>query len=160
MFLSIIKFSQLLPSFLPISRSQRYKWHTRYDSRGHTTWISFPGNQPQTFTMKPSTSSSSSVLSSFLVLLAFIPFSSSYLLPPSIIGSTVEHQNHTAISSFRVVNRRNLIQCPDPNPFLQINVSSENSPLSDDEYVNVTVSGVFHPSDGDWVAMISPSDSK
>ncbi|KAL9370109.1 hypothetical protein Peur_041308 [Populus x canadensis] len=113
--------------------------------------------------MKPSTSSSSSssssVLNSFLVLLAFIPFSSSYLLPPSIIGSTVEHQNHTAISSFRVVNRRNLIQCPDPNPFLQINVSSKNSPLSDDEYVNVTVSGVFHPSDGDWVAMISPSDS-
>nr|QEZ88176.1 purple acid phosphatase 27 [Populus tomentosa] len=113
--------------------------------------------------MKPSTSSSSSssssVLSSFLVLLAFIPFSSSYLLPPSIIGSTVEHQNRTAISSFRVVNRRNLIQCPDPNPYLQINVSSENSPLSDDEYVNVTVSGVFHPSDGDWVAMISPSDS-
>ncbi|KAL9407226.1 hypothetical protein Peur_004198 [Populus x canadensis] len=111
--------------------------------------------------MKPSTSSSSSssVLNSFLVLLAFIPFSSSYLLPPSIIGSTVEHQNHTAISSFRVVNRRNLIQCPNPNPFLQINVSSKNSPLSDDEYVNVTVSGVFHPSDGDWVAMISPSDS-
>ncbi|KAJ6857000.1 hypothetical protein NC651_038638 [Populus alba x Populus x berolinensis] len=52
------------------------------------------------------------------------------------------------------------IQCPGPNPYLQINVSSENSPLSDDEYVNVTVSGVFHPSDGDWVAMISPSDSK
>ncbi|XP_010999580.1 PREDICTED: probable inactive purple acid phosphatase 27 [Populus euphratica] len=110
--------------------------------------------------MKPSTSSSSSsVLNSFLVLLAFIPFSSSYLLPPSIIGSTFEHQNHTAISSFRVVNRRNLIQCPDANPYLQINVSSKNSPLSDDEYVNVTVSGVFHPSDGDWVAMLSPSDS-
>ncbi|KAJ6428114.1 hypothetical protein OIU84_023521 [Salix udensis] len=64
-----------------------------------------------------------------------------------------------AISSFRVVNRRNLIQCPDANPYLRINVSSKNSPLSHDEFVNVTVSGVFHPSDGDWVAMISPSDS-
>ncbi|KAJ6702493.1 PURPLE ACID PHOSPHATASE-RELATED [Salix koriyanagi] len=109
--------------------------------------------------MKPSTSSSPAVLDLFLILLAFFPFSSSYMLPPSIVGSTIEHRNHTAISSFRVVNRRNLIQCPDANPYLRINVSSENSPLSHDEFVNVTVSGVFHPSDGDWVAMISPSDS-
>ncbi|KAJ6713299.1 PURPLE ACID PHOSPHATASE [Salix purpurea] len=109
--------------------------------------------------MKPSTSSSPAVLDLFLILLAFFPFSSSYMLPPSIVGSTIEHRNHTAISSFRVVNRRNLIQCPDANPHLRINVSSKNSPLSHDEFVNVTVSGVFHPSDGDWVAMISPSDS-
>ncbi|KAL3599675.1 hypothetical protein D5086_007593 [Populus alba] len=34
-----------------------------------------------------------------------------------------------------------------------------NNLLSDNEYVNVTVSGVFLPSDDDWVAMISPSDS-
>ncbi|KAB5572979.1 hypothetical protein DKX38_000173 [Salix brachista] len=109
--------------------------------------------------MKPSTSSSPAVRDLFLILLAFFPFSSSYMLPPSIVGSTIEHRNHTAISSFRVVNRRNLIQCPDANPYLRINVSSKNSPLSHDEFVNVTVSGVFHPSDGDWVAMISPSDS-
>ncbi|KAI5596132.1 hypothetical protein BDE02_03G186400 [Populus trichocarpa] len=109
--------------------------------------------------MKPSATSSLIILNVFIILLAFIPFSSSYFLPPSVLGSAIVHRNYTAISSFRVLNRRGLIQCPHPNPYLRINVSSENSLLSDNEYVNVTVSGVFLPSDDDWVAMISPSDS-
>lgn len=119
-----------------------------------------PRKSQNNFTMKPSATSSLIILNVFIILLAFIPFSSSYFLPPSVQGSAMVHQNYTAISSFRVLNRRGLIQCPHPNPYLQINVSSENSLLSDNEYVNVTVSGVFLPSDDDWVAMISPSDSE
>ncbi|PSS26490.1 Inactive purple acid phosphatase 27 precursor [Actinidia chinensis var. chinensis] len=96
------------------------------------------------------------------VLTLFIFFhpssSSSQSLHPLIINSTIEFKNYTAISEFRVLNRRILDQCPDSNPYLQINVSS-NSDLSDEEYVTVTVSGVLLPSDSDWVAMISPSNS-
>ncbi|XP_028089671.1 probable inactive purple acid phosphatase 27 [Camellia sinensis] len=84
--------------------------------------------------------------------------SSSSSLLPLIINSTHEFRNYTAISEFRVLNRRVLGQCPDPNPYLQINVSS-NSDLSDDEFVTVTVSGVLVPGVSDWVAMISPSTS-
>lgn len=119
-----------------------------------------PRKSQNNFTMKPSATSSLIILNVFIILLAFIPFSSSYFLPPSVLGSAIVHRNYTAISSFRVLNRRGLIQCPHPNPYLRINVSSENSLLSDNEYVNVTVSGVFLPSDDDWVAMISPSDSE
>ncbi|KAJ9558211.1 hypothetical protein OSB04_012825 [Centaurea solstitialis] len=65
-------------------------------------------------------------------------------------------RNYTAISDFRLLNRRKLGECPNPNPYVQIQVSS-TSELSDDEMVTVTVSGVVHPSKSDWVGMISPS---
>lgn len=67
-----------------------------------------------------------------------------------------EFANYTAISDFRVLNRRSLVVCPDPNPYLRINVSS-NNPLSDEQNVTVIVSGVLSPSSSDWVAMVSPS---
>ncbi|KAM7265438.1 hypothetical protein ACFE04_003121 [Oxalis oulophora] len=74
--------------------------------------------------------------------------------------STFDHlKNYTAISDFRLINRRSLIHCLDPNPYLQINITSSGSTLSDDEFVTVSVSGVVVPEKGDWVAMISPSDS-
>ncbi|XP_052172070.1 nucleotide pyrophosphatase/phosphodiesterase-like [Diospyros lotus] len=92
-----------------------------------------------------------------LILFIFFGLSSSTLYP-TVINSTTEFKNYTAISEFRLLNRRFLGQCPDPNPYLQINVSS-NSDLSDDEFVTVTVSGVLVPSDSDWVAMISPSNA-
>ncbi|XP_042479445.1 probable inactive purple acid phosphatase 27 isoform X2 [Macadamia integrifolia] len=77
-----------------------------------------------------------------------------------IIDSTAEFQGYTAISEFRLLNRRTLFQCIDPNPFLQVNISAgSGSGLSDDENVTVTVSGVLNPSHLDWVAMISPSSS-
>ncbi|XP_065865480.1 nucleotide pyrophosphatase/phosphodiesterase-like [Euphorbia lathyris] len=97
----------------------------------------------------------------FLVLHFFFNFSSSYSLHPLIVNSTIEHENFTGISSFRVLNRRFLVQCSSGNPNVQINVtsSSGNSKLSDDEFVFVTVSGVSNPSGDQWVAMISPSDS-
>ncbi|KAB1227530.1 putative inactive purple acid phosphatase 27 [Morella rubra] len=68
------------------------------------------------------------------------------------------HQNHTATSEFRLLSRRTLIECPNPSPFLQIDVSPDSS-LSDEEYLRVTVTGVLNPSGRDWVAMISPANS-
>ncbi|KAL4327587.1 hypothetical protein AHAS_Ahas13G0115000 [Arachis hypogaea] len=72
------------------------------------------------------------------------------------------HRNFTALSEFRTINRRVLPDCSasSPNLKLMVNVSSSNSSLSDDEFITVTVSGVSRPSNGDWVAMISPSNSK
>ncbi|KAK6234430.1 hypothetical protein QUC31_006836 [Theobroma cacao] len=97
---------------------------------------------------------------SFLLLISFLAFpsSSSFKLHPLVANSTFLHRNYTAVSDFRVLNRRTLIECPDPNPYLQINVTSD-ADLSDDEFVTVNVSGVMVPSEGDWVAMISPSYS-
>ncbi|XLS50057.1 hypothetical protein HN51_010734 [Arachis hypogaea] len=71
------------------------------------------------------------------------------------------HRNFTALSEFRTINRRVLPDCSasSPNLKLMVNVSSSNSSLSDDEFITVTVSGVSRPSHGDWVAMISPSNS-
>ncbi|XP_031284818.1 probable inactive purple acid phosphatase 27 [Pistacia vera] len=110
--------------------------------------------------MAPSIVSSNRVflklLCFFLVL--FFPGFCSSLLHPFVANSVYEHRNHTAISAFRVLNRRVLTECPDPNPYLQVNVS-KSSDLSDEEFVTVTVSGVLLPAESDWVAMISPSNA-
>lgn len=90
----------------------------------------------------------------FFSFFLFVDSLSSHLL-----NSTAEFQGYTAISDFRVINRRELGECPDPNPYLEVNISS-NSTLSNEEYVTVTVSGVLLPSESDWVGMISPSHSE
>ncbi|XP_042479552.1 probable inactive purple acid phosphatase 27 [Macadamia integrifolia] len=84
--------------------------------------------------------------------------SSSYF---RINSSMVEFDGYSGISDFRVLNRRSLLSCGDPNKYLQINISSvaAGSGLSNDQYVTVTVSGVLVPASSDWVAMISPSYS-
>ncbi|KAK5770163.1 hypothetical protein PVK06_046313 [Gossypium arboreum] len=82
----------------------------------------------------------------FIIFISDFPhLYSLYRLHPSITASTLVHRNYTAVSDFHVINRT-LFQCPDPNPFLQINV--------------VIVSGVLVPTATDWIAMISPSHSK
>ncbi|KAL8531334.1 hypothetical protein ACS0TY_008093 [Phlomoides rotata] len=78
-------------------------------------------------------------------------------MPERLLRSTLELRNHTAISDFRVINRRQLLKCPDPNPYVQVNISSD--PLPDDGYVTVNITGVLEPSKTDWVGMISPSHS-
>lgn len=111
--------------------------------------------------MKPFLSSWAFGLFLFSALFLFFPISSSSLLPP-LIGSTSfdELRNYTAIlSDFRTVNRRVLKECHDPNPYIRISVSKA-SRLADEEYLVVTVSGVLVPAETDWVAMVSPSDSK
>ncbi|RDX78945.1 hypothetical protein CR513_40697 [Mucuna pruriens] len=100
-----------------------------------------------------------------ILLVSFLSLSCSSFetLSPSVldlvvINTTILHRNFTAISEFRMINRRILNDCSALNPSVKINVSS-NSSLSDNEFVTVTVTGVSNPSDGDWVAMISPSTS-
>lgn len=89
------------------------------------------------------------------------PSSSSSLLDLVVANTTTMHRNFTAVSNFRLINRRILKDCSASSPFVQVNVTSTtNSSLSDEEFVTVTVTGVSKPSDGDWVAMISPSNSK
>ncbi|KAK7263945.1 hypothetical protein RJT34_31544 [Clitoria ternatea] len=98
-----------------------------------------------------------------ILLVFFLNLSSSSTLTPSLLdavvtNTTVLHRNFTAVSQFRLINRQILKDCSASNPFLTLNVTS-NSPLSDDTFITVTATAVSNPSDGDWVAMISPSDS-
>ncbi|KAG4109875.1 hypothetical protein ERO13_D13G014102v2 [Gossypium hirsutum] len=96
----------------------------------------------------------------FIIFISDFPhLYSPYRLHPSITASTLVHRTHTAVSDFHVINRRTLFQCPDPNPFLQINVSKSSTLLSNEEFVAVIVSGVLVPMATDWIAMISPSHS-
>ncbi|KAK1360460.1 Purple acid phosphatase [Heracleum sosnowskyi] len=100
----------------------------------------------------------------FVVFFHFSPCSSSRSLSePEFTNPTAitkaKYANHTAISDFRMINRKKLSECPDPNPYIEINVSSTNSQLSDDQFVTVTISGVLIPAASDWVAMISPANS-
>ena len=96
-------------------------------------------------------------------LLLFLLFDASSLAssssPTLIDGSTDELHDYTRISEFRVVNRRLMGDCPDPNPYLAISVSTD-SPLADEGNVTVTVSGVVVPDKSDWVGMLSPSNSE
>ncbi|PQQ15978.1 putative inactive purple acid phosphatase 27 [Prunus yedoensis var. nudiflora] len=104
---------------------------------------------------------------SFLVFIFFLgssfasfsSSSSSSSLHPLVFNSKVQHLNYTAISEFRVVNRRFLAECPHLSPYLQISINSTTSGLGDEEFLSVNVSGVLNPSKDDWVAMISPSHS-
>ncbi|XP_008231438.1 PREDICTED: probable inactive purple acid phosphatase 27 [Prunus mume] len=104
---------------------------------------------------------------SFLVFIFFLgssfasfsSSSSSSSLHPLVFNSKVQHLNYTAISEFRVVNRRFLAECPHPSPYLQISINSTSSGLGDEEFLSVNVRGVLNPSKDDWVAMISPSHS-
>ena len=107
--------------------------------------------------------STSWVLKFFFLLIIILgssssSFATSWLYPLASI-SMAEHRNYTAISEFRVINRRKLLKCPDLNPYLKISVSPDST-MSNEEYLTVTVSGVVIPSSSDWVAMISPSSSK
>ncbi|KAJ7949288.1 Purple acid phosphatase [Quillaja saponaria] len=109
-----------------------------------------------------STSSMKTFNGVFMLLVLFLSSSScsssSSFLHHLMVKTKAVHQNFTAISEFRTLNRRELGECPGSNQFLQINVSS-NSSLSDEQFVTVTVTGVSKPSDQHWIGMISPSHS-
>ncbi|KAB1212498.1 putative inactive purple acid phosphatase 1 [Morella rubra] len=63
--------------------------------------------------------------------------SASSLVQPFSSISLAEYYNYTAISEFRVVNRRKLLSCPDPNPYLQISVSPDTA-MRNGVYLTVT----------------------
>ncbi|XP_057977170.1 probable inactive purple acid phosphatase 27 isoform X2 [Malania oleifera] len=96
---------------------------------------------------------------SFFMSCSSFSLSSPSSYPPVVMDIAAEFHNYTAISEFRMLNRRHLMQCPDPNEFIRINVSS-NSTIGDEEFITVNVSGILKPAEGDWVAMISPSNSR
>ncbi|XP_058782395.1 probable inactive purple acid phosphatase 27 [Vicia villosa] len=91
-----------------------------------------------------------------IMLIFFLTPSMSSTLDLVVKHSKTLHNNYTTVSDFRLINRRILKDCS--SNYVKINVSS-NSSLLDDQFVTVTVTGVLEPKDGDWVAMISPSNS-
>jgi len=104
------------------------------------------------------------LLSVSILLFFFLCRSMSTTFPSSHVELMVTHtkalhQNFTALSDFRLINRRILNDCSILSPYLKLDIHS-NSSLSDEEFVTVTVTGVSKPRYGDWVAMISPSNSK
>ncbi|XP_062208628.1 nucleotide pyrophosphatase/phosphodiesterase-like [Phragmites australis] len=76
------------------------------------------------------------------------------LPPPEML-----HESFAGKSEFRTVNRKRLESCLNRSPYLQINVSTGGAPLPDEVFIKVTVAGVLKPDGGDWVAMITPSNS-
>ncbi|KAJ9558212.1 hypothetical protein OSB04_012826 [Centaurea solstitialis] len=99
-----------------------------------------------------------SLLFPLLFSYALLVFDVSCSLHKALENSTTEFGNHTALSDFRLLNRRSLITCPGSGPYVRIEVG-QISQLSDEQYVTVSISGVLNPSKSDWVAMISPSHS-
>ncbi|KAE8648459.1 nucleotide pyrophosphatase/phosphodiesterase-like [Cucumis sativus] len=99
----------------------------------------------------------------FLVISLFFPFysSSSSSLHPLVVDSEKFHLNSTAISDFRLLNRRSLISCPiNLNPYIKLEVISKSKDgLLDEEFLDVVVSGVSIPSIDHWVALITPSNA-
>ena len=80
-------------------------------------------------------------------------------------AETMMHESYAGKSEFRTVNRKELDSCLNPSPYLAINVSTTGkggagAPLPDEAFVQVTVSGVRKPDASDWVAMITPSNSR
>ncbi|KAJ3691367.1 hypothetical protein LUZ61_020531 [Rhynchospora tenuis] len=67
-------------------------------------------------------------------------------------------KDHPDVSEFKLINRRELTDCLDPNPYLSI-TTNVSSTLPNEAYVTVTVGGVLVPDSSDWIGMISPSDS-
>ncbi|XP_022157882.1 nucleotide pyrophosphatase/phosphodiesterase-like [Momordica charantia] len=100
-----------------------------------------------------------SFISRLLFLLPLFFPSSSSSLHPLVVDSAKLHRNYTAISDFRLLNRRKLIDCPNLNQFIQIEVISNFKDLSNEEFINVTVNGVLIPLEDHWVAMITPSNA-
>ncbi|XP_062205277.1 probable inactive purple acid phosphatase 1 [Phragmites australis] len=70
------------------------------------------------------------------------------------------HESYAGKSEFRSVNRKQLGSCLNPSPYLAINVSTGAAPFPDEAFPKVTVAGVLKPDDSDWIAMITPSNSR
>ncbi|XP_038691255.1 probable inactive purple acid phosphatase 27 [Tripterygium wilfordii] len=95
-------------------------------------------------------------------LMFWFHFSASYKLHPLVEKSISYHRNHTAISDFRVINRRALTECLHKTKYHQIQVVGSPADLGPDEkeeYIIVEVVVPLKPANQDWVALISPTDS-
>ena len=99
---------------------------------------------------------SSGVVPPLLVLLGLLCGGAVSSSPPP----EMLHGSYAGKSEFRTVNRKELQSCLNPSPYLAINVSTGGAPLPDEAFVKVTVAGVLRPDASDWVAMITPSNSR
>ncbi|KAL3719137.1 hypothetical protein ACJRO7_004137 [Eucalyptus globulus] len=86
-------------------------------------------------------SSSSSSLSSSL---------SPSNLHPLVVDSVLEHLNYTAISEFRLLNRRRILECSDGNPYLKINVSG-NATMGDEDVSYCPLNKIMYVQTGDLI---------
>jgi hypothetical protein len=78
------------------------------------------------------------------------------LPPPEML-----RESFAGKSEFRTVNRKLLGSCLNPGPYLAISVGTGGAAaLPDEAFVKVTVAGVLRPGRDDWVAMITPSNSR
>ncbi|KAJ7562764.1 hypothetical protein O6H91_03G083700 [Diphasiastrum complanatum] len=59
---------------------------------------------------------------------------------------------------FNTINRRHILSCPDPNPFLAMSLDNAGT-LADIQEVTLTVSGVLAPSDTDWIGVFSAASN-
>jgi len=111
-------------------------------------------------------SCSSPLLPLLLVLLGlYCAAVSCWAAAPLPAPETVMHESYAGKSEFRTVNRKELDSCLNPSPYLAINVSitgggGAGAALPDEAFLQVTVSGVRKPDASDWVAMITPSNSR
>ena len=100
---------------------------------------------------------SSSVVPPLLVLLGLLCGGAVSSSPPP----EMLHGSYAGKSEFRTVNRKLLGSCLNPGPYLAISVGTGGAAaLPDEAFVKVTVAGVLRPDRNDWVAMITPSNSR
>ena len=94
-----------------------------------------------------------------LGLCATVSFSTTTTPPPP--PPEMLHESFAGKSEFRTVNRKLLGSCLNPGPYLAISVGTGGAAaLPDEAFVKVTVAGVLRPDRNDWIAMITPSNSR
>ncbi|KAH9313298.1 hypothetical protein KI387_028333, partial [Taxus chinensis] len=70
-------------------------------------------------------------------------------------GHVNEH-GFTKKNLFGSIGRRELLSCPNFNPYLKLSVDPPG-PLKDVQELNITISGVLVPHASDWIAIVTPS---
>jgi hypothetical protein len=96
-----------------------------------------------------------------LVLLCLCAAVSCTTTAPPLPPPEMLRESFAGKSEFRTVNRKLLGSCLNPGPYLAISVGTGGAAaLPDEAFVKVTVAGVLRPDRNDWVAMITPSNSR
>lgn len=83
-------------------------------------------------------------------------------IPPKFLGykelTSIEPGENPRYGALRK-GRKGMNDCLSLNPFLTMEVDTEG-PLADVQNVSVTVRGVLKPDENDWIAVMSPAESK
>ena len=97
-----------------------------------------------------------------IALLVLLGLCAAVTTAPPLPPPEMLRESFAGKSEFRTVNRKLLGSCLNPGPYLAISVGTGGAAagLPDEAFVKVTVAGVLRPDRGDWVAMITPSNSR